>query len=141
MTKKIKAVLDTNVYLSAIIFGGVPRKILDLARDCLIEVFISPSILLEIAQKLNEKFFWEKRKIETAIRLISTITTIIKPKLELKIVKEDPADDKILECASEAKAAYIITGDRHLLKLRSFKEIKILSPSEFLKLFLSSFTT
>jgi len=138
----IKVVIDTNVYLSGIIFGGSPRKVLELAKDKRIKAFSSPSLLLEVSQKLNKKFSWSEEKVKTVLKAISKITEVVEPKIKLKVVKEDPSDNKILQCAVVAKVNYIITGDKHLLKLKEYqgisklvsREIKILTPSQFLKL-------
>lgn len=131
--KQIKVILDTNIYISAIIFGGNPKKILKLARAQKIKVFTSIQILLEISEKLHKKFKLSEKDVAKILRGISKITEVVHPKIKLNIVKEDPSDNKILECALEANADYIVTGDKHLLKLKRFEETKIVTPSDFLK--------
>ncbi|MBI5050870.1 MAG: putative toxin-antitoxin system toxin component, PIN family [Nitrospirae bacterium] len=70
-----------------------------------------------------------------AIRYIGGIAIIVNPEITLSIVNEDPADNKIIECAVASNASYIITGDRnHLLPITDYKGVKILSPAEFLRL-------
>jgi len=121
-----KVVLDTNVYISAIIFGGNPRKIIKLAQNQKIQIYISASILLEIAQKLKHKFSWNTNQVKHAIKTISKTTTLVHP--------SDPTDDKIIDCALEAKTKYIVSDDKHLLSLKKYKNIKILPPAQLLNL-------
>lgn len=130
MTKKI--VLDTNVYLSGIIFGGNCRYILDLLIEKKLTAVSSPSILLEISQKLKVKFKRSDEQILSIIKTIVETAEIVDPKLKLSLVKEDKSDNKIIEAAVYGKARFIITGDRHLLKIKQYQEIKILSPAQFL---------
>jgi len=140
--KLIKVVIDTNVYISAIIFGGNPRKVIELTKDQRIKAYTSLLILLEVANKLNNKFKWNREKVEIVLKAISKITEVIEPKIKLKVVKEDPSDNKILECAVVANADYIVTGDKHLLKIKEFEEvnkfvsgeIKIVTTADFLKI-------
>lgn len=131
--KLVNVVIDTNVYLSGIIFGGTPGKVLELAKDKKIVVFTSPSILLEVADKLNKKLHWNEEKVETTLKAISKITEVIEPNIKLKAVKEDSSDNKVLECAVTANANYVVTGDKHLLSLKEFEGTRIVPPSEFLR--------
>lgn len=131
---KVKIVPDTNIYLSGIIFGGNPRKVLKLARNKMIVAYTSASILLEVAEKLNEKFHWNEERISKTLKAISKITEVIAPSTKLNVVKKDPKDNKIIECALEAEANYIVTGDKHLLDIKEFEGIKIIAPADFLKI-------
>lgn len=135
MAHKPKVVFDTNIYVSAIIFGGNPRQCLELARDKEIELFSSKQILLELAQKLQEKFKWNKAETEEVIQGLSVFVKLIEPKMRITVI-EDKADNRILEAALEAKADYVISGDKkHLLSLKKFKNISIVSSKEFLDMF------
>lgn len=134
MTSLHKAVLDTNVLISALIFGGKPRKILLHSKEKKIRAFISAPILLELAKKLDSKFNWKEVKIKETIGTLSKFITVVYPTVRLNRVKKDPEDNKILECAVEANADYIITGDKHLLKLKRFEETKVVTPSDFIKI-------
>lgn len=133
MTSLHKAVLDTNVLISALIFGGKPRKILLHSKEKKIRAFISAPILLELAKKLDSKFNWKEEKIKETVGTLSKFITVVYPTVRLNRVKKDPEDNKILECALEANADYIVTGDKHLLKLKRYGEIKIVTPADFLK--------
>ncbi|MEE8329273.1 MAG: putative toxin-antitoxin system toxin component, PIN family [Thermodesulfovibrionia bacterium] len=131
----MKVVLDTNVYISAILFGGNCEEILRLAGLDSFELVISRSIISEIEAILKEKFKWSKRQISETISYIKNIVTVINPDVSLSVVKNDPSDNKILECAVAAKANYIVTGDKnHLLPMKEYKGIKIVNPAELLRL-------
>lgn len=125
MTKP-RVVFDTNIYLSAIIFGGNPRRVLQLAIDNKIILYSSAEILLEIALKLKDKFKWSTEEINFTVKTIGNLVEIVKPNEKIKAVSKDPSDNKILEAALESKADFIVTGDNHLLELRNFKGIKII---------------
>lgn len=84
----------------------------------------------EISNKIKAK----KLEARLSVEKIRTISWVIEPKLNLSIVKEDHDDNKVLECAEESKADYVITNDKHLLKIGSFNGIKIVTPKEFLNM-------
>ena len=139
MKVKLKVIFDTNIFISAIIFGGNPKGCLELARKGQIELFISKAILLELAKKLEEKFLWENLDIKEVILGISEIAQVVVAKKRINIIKQDPPDNRILEVALEAKADYIVSGDKkHLLSLQKFKGIPIISANEFLKILYES---
>ena len=127
-----KAVFDTNVYISALITkGGRAEQAWLLAIEGKIEVYTSVPVMTEMAQKLRKKFHWEDDQIRAAIRHIAKIAQVVKPEVKLNVLADKP-DNRILECARHAGAEYIVTGDRHLLRLASFEEIKIVSIADFL---------
>lgn len=132
---KYRVVLDTNVYLSGIIFGGNPKHILDLVIDRKITAFSSPAILLELSQKLQKKFGWSKNQILITIKTLAKTAIVVSPKEKLNVVKSDKTDNKIIEAAVEAEADYIITGDKHLLQIKKYQNVKIVSPSYFLSIY------
>lgn len=126
--------VDTNVIVSALLWKGKPLEVLKLAIEKEFEVFTSPEILREVGKVLTYPhlpFLSEEAKEIFSILLKSF--TIVHPKKRLNVVKEDPNDNMFLECAVEVKADYLITGDKHLLKLKKFKDTKILNSKEFLK--------
>ena len=130
-----KIVVDTSVYISAILFGGNPEKIRKLSKEKKIELLVSEAIIAEIAKILRKKFDWKSWQISKLIDEIRETAILVIPRQTLSVIKEDEDDNRVLECAVEGKAQYIITGDkRHLLSLKEYQGIKILSPAEFLKL-------
>lgn len=136
MKQKVKIVFDANIYLSAIIFGGNPRQCLELAKNREVEFFTSHSILLEIARNLQNKFGWAQWEVEEVIIGIGEFATLVFPQAAIEVIQAHPEDNKILEAAEEVKADYIISGDKkHLLSLKKFKNIKIISAKQFLDMF------
>ena len=132
----IKIVLDTNILISAILFGGNPRKILSLIIDKKIQGFISPFIIFELKEVLRKKFNFSLEILEELEELIKEKFIIVYPKKNINLIKEVLADNIILECAIETKADFLISGDtKHILKLKKINKTKIVSANEFLKRF------
>lgn len=130
----IKVVADTNVFISAILFGGMPEEIRRLAREGKIELLVSEIMIAEITGILKRKFNWSDWQISEAVKDITTYTTLITPTLTLSVIKEDEPDNRVLECASEGRAQFIVSGDEHHAQpLREFQGIQILSPAQFLE--------
>ena len=97
-------------------------------------VYISGHIVYEIRKVLVRDFDLQKQEIDDIVNSLRLFTNFIEPKEKVEAIKEDPDDDKILECAVACKAKYIVSYDNHLLKLKEFRRIKILTPKEFLRL-------
>ena len=130
-----RIVADTNIYISALNFGGAPEEILALARADAFLLYISPPILKEIEGVLQKKFKWSKGDIREALAFIASFTRRVNPQETVEEISEDPPDNRILECALEARSDCIVSGDRHLQKLKQFRGIPIMSPREFLDSF------
>jgi putative PIN family toxin of toxin-antitoxin system len=130
----VRVVLDTNVYISAILFGGNCEEILRLAGAGSFELVISKSIILELRGILEKKFRWHKKQVSETISHIKNVSTEVKPGIKVKIILNDPSDNKILECAVASRTQYIVTGNKHLLDVKTYNEISILTPADFLKL-------
>ena len=135
----MKVVLDTNVLISATFWPGNSYKIIKKVERGEIELFLSLEILKEFSEVLSYEEIQKKIKIKNlyvnySIEKLVSISKIIFPKEKINIIKEDPSDNKFLECAYEGKVDYIISKDKHILRLKEFKNIKIVTPEEFLKL-------
>ena len=129
----ISIVCDTNVLISAIIYGGNPERIIFAAEKDHIMIFLSPAILLEVSRILRMKFHWQEYQIHETISHLGKLCTVINPLSRINRIRTDPSDNRILECAVSAKADYIISGDkRHLLPVKRFRGIAIISPAAFL---------
>ena len=130
---KIKLVLDTNTYISAILFGGKPESLISLARERAVDIFISDKILNELNRIFKCKFGWSNEQLFFLNKSINKITHFVVPTEKIDIIKAHNSDNRILECAIEAKANYIISGDKHhILPLKNYRSIQILSVSQFL---------
>lgn len=131
----IKAVLDTNVVISAIIFGGKPRKVLNLAIEGKISLFFSEPMFEEIREILGgRKFRFTAPQLLAVERELEAISDTVYPDKNIKIVKDDPDDDVFIECAIATDADYIVSGDKHLLDLKRYGNIKIVNAAEFIEL-------
>ena len=129
-----KVVIDTNIFVSAHIAGGtIIQEIIDKWIEEKFILLISKPILEEIIEVFKRKRI-EAKKIEKLLNLISQKAILIEPKEKLEIIKDDPEDNKFLECAVEGKADYIVSGDIHLLSLKKYKDIPIFKVREFIKL-------
>ncbi|MBF0490365.1 MAG: putative toxin-antitoxin system toxin component, PIN family [Candidatus Omnitrophica bacterium] len=129
----MKLVLDTNVLISAIMFGGKSREILEMGISGKIKIATSQDILKEFAEVLvGKKFRVSVSVVQQTIHELSQIAEVVIVTDRINLIKNDPDDNRILECALSAKANYIVSGDSDLLTLKKFKRIKILSPNDFL---------
>mgnify|MGYP001117790978 CR=1 FL=1 len=133
--KLVTVVADTNVIVSALFWGGNESKIVHLVEEGKIKLLTSVALLDELKKVLMyERFGLNEKEIDDNVKYILTISKIISPKRRLRIIHEDPADNRVLECALAGKAAYIVSGDKHLLQLKKFEKAKILRPKEFLSI-------
>jgi uncharacterized protein len=126
-------VLDTNVVLSAILFGGKPRQVFEKALSGNIQVAISESLVNELLGVLQRpKFELSAQLVQTIVSEYASISSWIEPSEHFNVVVDDPSDNHIIDCAVAAKADYLITGDKHLLNLGTFKMIRIVSVDTFI---------
>ena len=128
-----KIVADTNIIVSSIFWNGKPYRVVQKGINRELLIFISRDIINELKVVLKRDFGLEEQEIEDITKAISLFTHLVKTNREIDIVKEDRKDNIILECALAADANYIVSGDSHLLNLKEFRGIKVLSADEFLK--------
>jgi putative PIN family toxin of toxin-antitoxin system len=129
----MRVVADTNVYVSAIVFGGTCEAILALARAHLIELYLSPAMQGELRSVLGQTFGWPSSRVKEALAEITGLASLVRPTVRMSGIVADDADHRILECALAARADFLVTGDkRHLLPLKTFRGVQIVSPREFL---------
>jgi len=136
--KKIKVVIDTNVFISSFFNrNGTPGKIIDLWKTEKIVLCISSPVLEEYIEVLLRLGFNEKTDLKELLEPFQKQFNISASLKSVKIsaVKKDPEDDLFIECAVANNADYIVTGDKHLLNLGHFRNVKILPPADFVKLF------
>jgi len=126
---------DTNVLISSTLWkNSVSRKLLDQLILQSKEIFITGEILEEYCKVLKRDFNFSKEDIEEKAELILSFLKVITPSSKIEIVKEDPDDNKVIECAVESKSEYIISYDLHLLKLKDYQGIKIIKPEEAIEI-------
>ena len=134
---KIKSVvIDTNVLVSALLFGGVPGKLIPMWKERVVQPKASKEIIEEYIRVLAyPKFQLSEEEINFLLLYeILPHFEILRVKEGPILVAKDPSDDKFIRCAQGAGARIIISGDQHLLKLSPYRQIQILSPSDFLVL-------
>ena len=130
----IRVVLDTNILISAILFGGKPRQVLERVIRGEIRLCMSEAILEELKGVLRRsKFSYSIEAIQVILTELISLSDFVNPSKTIRVVPEDPDDNRILECAVEAKANYIITGDLHLLRLSRYQDIEVLNAGAFLE--------
>ncbi len=128
-----RVVLDTNLVIAAYYNKkSASAQILDLAKSGKIKIFSSLAVNQEMERILNniKANFKFRRFIKTVI-----MNNIVRPKIKLNLVKDDPEDNKLLEVAKTAKTGYLISNDKHLLKLKKFEKTKIVKSVKFIKIF------
>jgi uncharacterized protein len=128
------ATADTNIYISGLRSGGVPAHFLDRAAAGDFRLDISDAILSETLRVLRDNFHWSPEALREAEEDIRGYTHHVTPTETLDIIKADPPDNRILECAAAAKSDYIVTGDkRHLLPLGRHGGIPIVKVADFMR--------
>lgn len=130
----MKIVLDTNVLISGIFFSGPPYEILRAWRDGRVQILVSPSILDEyhrIGAELALQF--QGVDLKPFLDLLTVQAEIVLAPALPPVIRDDPSDDKFLEAAVAGEARYIVSGDKHLLKLSVFQGIEILKPRDFVQ--------
>jgi putative PIN family toxin of toxin-antitoxin system len=126
---------DTNIYVSALNFGGAPARFIDLAQRGLFRLSVSDPIIREVQKVLRrEKFGWPEAAVRRVEIELSTFTQHVLPVQTLEIIQADLSDNRILECAVAARSDFIVTGDQHLLRLERYGSIRIVRVTEFLRL-------
>jgi len=129
----VTAVADTNVIVSALFWEGNESKIIGLAEEGKIKLLTSIALLDELKKVLMyERFGLDEKTVDDNVKYVLTISEIIAPKRRIRVIREDPGDDRVLECALGGKARYIVSGDKHLLQLKKFRGIKIVHAKELL---------
>ncbi len=125
----MKIVLDTNIYIAAGLHDGFSAYIVEVITESSeFTIIISEEILIELDQKLKNKFNWLQEDIDRYIKGLTKICELIKIGEKVNIVTRDPDDNKILECALAGNADLIVTLDQDLIKLKKFRKIGIIHP-------------
>lgn len=136
----ISAVLDSNIYLSAFLFKGKQREILQYAIEGKFTVFISEDIISELYKVLHRpKFRLSPQQIKFFLNQIETLCTICYPSQAVTDVCRDTEDHIIIECALESDSDYIVTGDKDLLVLNNFEKSRIVKSDDFIEIIKGKF--
>jgi putative PIN family toxin of toxin-antitoxin system len=128
----MRVVLDTNVLVSALFWGGQPRRVVDMAIAGRVQAVTSAELLLELAQVLAEDLEVPQDKVELVLRDVLSYAEVTVPVEEVEAPVRDPGDRKVITCAVAGRADYIVTGDRDLLALGQVHGVAVLSVHAFL---------
>jgi putative PIN family toxin of toxin-antitoxin system len=131
-SEDLRVVLDTNVLISAFTHHhpGIPFQIWKMAIDRRYRLLSSPTLVAEVADVLRRKFLWDEERARERVRFLAKTAEMVVPKVTLHVVSDED-DSRILECAVAGKAGLIVSSDRHLRKLESYKGIGIVTPIDF----------
>lgn len=130
---KPNVVFDTNILISAIGWQGSPFRCLELARNGIISAATCDELLQELRRILQSKLYFSDEQITNSIADLLTFLSLVKISHTIQEIASDPTDNIVLECAVTAQATHIITGDsRHLLPLKQYQGIRIMTAAEFL---------
>lgn len=133
----MRVVADTNTVVSGTLWHGNPRRILDAARDDLIELFTSKALLAELQNVLGRGKFAERLLLSNhtayeVVRNYAYLATVIHVEETERVVIRDPDDDAVIACAKASHYDFIVSGDNDLLELGEYQGIRILDPAGFL---------
>lgn len=134
----MRVVLDTNVIASGLLWDGVPRQLLQAAREKKLQLYTSTTLLLELNDILGRAKFARKiaaaqLPVDQIVERYALLTTVVHPAVITPTILRDPDDDQVLACALAAQADLIVSGDRHLLELKEYQGIRVLTAAEALK--------
>jgi len=127
----LKVTADTNILISA---QGKPLRFLQMATAGDINLTVSEDIVEEMVDVLVRKFNATPREVTEARQIVAARARTIRLSVQLGVVKDDPDDNRIVECAVSAGSDYIVTGDKDLLRMKRYYSIQILTVSDFLNI-------
>ncbi len=138
MGEKLRIVLDTNVWISIALNKTLAEEFLPLIREEKIEVCLSKALVTELARVITYPkigTILEQAGIEPLVALSSIVesATLVRTRQTVREIEDNPADNRVLECAIYAKARFLVSGDKHVLKLGEFRGVKIVTARKFLE--------
>lgn len=129
-----RVVFDTNILISALVYGGNPQEALRLALTKQIQAIISPILQAELIDIITKKFPLSLTEMYLLKEEIERSFIIVNPQMDLDVVRDND-DNRVLEAAVEGECDFVITGDKDLLDLGQFENIKIITSTQFLEIF------
>jgi len=134
----LRVVLDTNILISAFIFpGGPPESVYRLAVEGRVELVTSRPLLVELGRVLTEKVGWDTSHADEVVAQVARLGQVVRPAETVSEITADPSDDRVLEAAAEGGAEVIVSGDRHLLRIGTWRAVRIEPAAKFLTRFTS----
>lgn len=129
----VSVTADSNIWISAFIFAGKPRRLIEMADAGSVRIDISDAIIEEVLRVLRLKFKLPDKALQEAAAQMNALGHKVTPEREVSAVEVDTSDNRILECAETAQSDYVVTGDKHLLNIGSFENIPIITIAKFLE--------
>jgi putative PIN family toxin of toxin-antitoxin system len=130
----VRVVADTNVLISAFLFGGVSDQVFLAGLRGEIQLITSDPLLKELERVLKNKFKLDVHFVREVIDEVRNVAEVVEVSSHIDVISHPDEDNRVLECAVDGRADFIVTGDtRHILPLKEYRGIKILSPSEFIR--------
>lgn len=126
----LRIVFDTNVYISAALFGRRAEIVMKLASVGQVQLITSEAIMAELQRKLLEKFAWSDDQTQLFADMIRELAEVVAPDITLDVVPDDEDDNRIVEFAVAGQADLIVTFDKDLLRLKTFEMIGIITPRQ-----------
>lgn len=133
-SQKIRIVIDTNVWLSGLVFGGQPGRVLQLFVEDRATVVVSEELLSELRRKISVKFPLyapQLDSLEASLRLDAEMVGLGNYTIS---ISRDPDDNKFIETAVAGNCQYIVSGDKDLLEIKAYQDVRIVTPAAFLQL-------
>ena len=137
----LRAILDTNVLLSGIFFGGVPGRLLTTWQDERLALVLSPAILTEYHEagaELAARYPALAAPLDSLLSLLAQTATIVQAPALAERVSADPDDDKFLACAIAARTPLIVSGDKHLLHVSGWRGVTVVTPRQCVERYLAA---
>jgi len=130
----VRVVADTNVLISALLFGGSSEQIFLAGLRGEIQLITSLPLLNELERVLKKKFKFDVYLVREILEEVKYVMEIVETTSRIDVISNPEEDNRVLECAIDGRAEMIVTGDtKHILPLKEYRGVKILSPSEFIK--------
>lgn len=130
-----RVVLDTNVWISGLLWHGDPYGCLFLARSRMVQAIYCSTMVAELTQKLRSKFKFSENRIAAVVYDLRQTAEEVAIAGQMRVVADDPDDDKFVECALAGKATWVVSGDHHLLDLKEYQGVRVISPRTLLEQF------
>ncbi len=129
----MRAVFDTNIFISAFMFpGGRAEAALSKVIEGDVQLLVSKPLIHEVIDVLSRKFNRDAEELARVAVYLSELGKVVQPKRTLSVLRDDP-DNRILECAVTGHAEVIVTGDRAMLELGEYKDVRIITLRDFLE--------
>lgn len=127
----LRVVLDTNIIVSSIVYGGIPKQIVSLVIEENVTGITTRTLVAELLDVLSKKFRFSPRALTETEDFVQDVFLFVQPKTTISALVDDD-DNRVLEAAIAGECHFIVTGDNELLELESYKSISIVTAKQFI---------